>query len=354
MSLCSLEIFNNLFEYVSCTAISPCNYLYDYMALEPSVIEIPVIACNRGDYISITDSVSPGKYWGFINEVEHLTDSLQITVYPLLEKLNVTAYQNRNEIYDTTVEQFIATMIRSMYLNNPDREQNMNGLVVNVLSSTPGSLNLKDNIHNIYDLAIRALKKYQIFISFDVQINNKKVICNIRKASNAVPTIEADLRNIMEPSFNFKDTYEMVNKIFIYGVYPEDSPNYGTTISTVYYMQPDGTITKNPAKRITPVVWDTKEIEIMEDFEQEAFDLAYDSLYREELDNYIVLTVARDDSLVKLSNYEVGQCVNIIKGRKVYPSIYTGYEIGPESIKVLFGAVRTEYTKQLVMERRKA
>ncbi len=353
MSLYNIEIFNSQFEYVSHTAISPCTYHYDYMAMEPSVLELPVVECGRGDYISITDG-SAGKYWGFINAVEQLTDSIQISVYPLVAKLNVTAYMERAEIYDTSVENFIATLIRNTYLNNPDAEQNINGLAVNVLSSTNGSLNLKDNIHNIYDLAIRALKKYQIFISFDVQISNKKVICNIRKASGAIPTIEADLENVMDPSFNFKDTFDMVNKVFIYGTYPEDSPYYGTTLSTVYYMQQNGMITKRPATRITPVVWDTKDLEIKEDFEQEAYDLAYDCLYREELDNYIFFYVARDDSLVRLPNYEIGQCVNIIKDGTIHASIFTGYEIGPERIKLLFGAVRTEYTKQLIMERRKA
>lgn len=354
MNLYNIEFFDNNFVFVDSTTISPCSYRYDYMAMEPSVIELPVISCERGNYISITDNLSGIKYWGFVSSVERMSDSLQISVYPLLEKLDITSYLDRNEIFDTSVENYIATLIKQMYVNNSDTEQNIKGLEVNVLSSTAGSLNLKDNIHNIYDLAIRALKKYQIFIAFDVQISNKKVVCNIRRASNAVPTIEADLENIMNPSLNFRDTHEMVNKVFIYGSYPEDNQNYGTTLSTVYYMQPNGKITKNPTARIVPVIWSTKELEIMEDFEREARDLAYDTLYREELDNYIAFDVSRNDTVVRLSNYEVGQFVDIIKDGKIYRSMYTGFESGAESIRLLFGAVRTEYTKQLAMERRNA
>ena len=352
MSLYNVEFFDGDFAYVSNVAVDTCNYKYDYMALEPSVLDLPAIQCERGNYVSITNSTTNAKYWGYVNAVEELTDSIQVSIYPLLAKLNVTAYLDRNEIYDTTVENYLATLVKNMYLNNTDAEQNIKGLEVNVLSSTKGSLNLKVNVHNIYDLAIRALKKYQIFIAFDVQINNKKVVCNIRKATSAVPTIEADLSNVMNPVLNFKDTYEMVNKIYLYGTYPEGSSNYGTIMSTVYYMQPDGVVTKNPASRITPVVWTTREFEIADDFEQEAYDIAYDALYREELDNYIYFDVTRDDTLVRLSNYEIGQFVNIIKDGVTYTSMYTGYEAGAEKIRVLFGAIRTEYTKQLVMERR--
>lgn len=349
MSVFSIEFFSEIFEYVGHTVIENCDWKYDYMAIEPTIIRTEPVSCRRGNYIKIFNEMEKQTNWGYITQIE-LQDGMQeITIMPIVGKLNVECYKDRNDLKKMSAEMFLKELIAQAYQNPDDIKQNIKGLEIVIESRTENAvLNLVDDIHNIYDIAIRELKKYRIFVEFMVLISEKKIICTIRKATDSIKTIEADLNNVIQKTINFKDTYEIVNKIVIYGEYQENKENFGKTEKAAYYLTPAGEITKTPgSQRILPVIWNIEKISIQENFEQEAQEKAYERLYREEADNNIELVIQKKDRLVTVRDLEIGQKVTVISNGAPYNSIFTGFEEEGEKIIYIFGAIRTEYSKNI-------
>ncbi|MDE7436794.1 MAG: hypothetical protein K2N01_13375 [Lachnospiraceae bacterium] len=338
--------------YKDSTTVNRCDYVNDYIVVSPTVIRAPQVKCDRGDYISMEDLSSRKKDWGYVCGIERTDDVTEISVMPFLGKMDVDVYKDREDLKHMTCERFLAELIRLAYAGD-DVEQNIPGLEIIAETGTEGALlNLKDNVHNIYDVALAALKKYHITITFDIKVREKRVYAKIRRATEKCATVEADLSCVTDVSVNLVDTYEMVNKVTIYGSYQETHEKYGTVETVTYYLEPGGTVTMDPQERITPVVWTIKQIEINDDFEAEAWEVAYDTLYREEVDNNIELCVEKSGGMIDPAQFEVGQSVCVIYQGSQYATIYTGYEMSGDKAKMIFGAIRTEYTKKSRINRR--
>ena len=106
----------------------------------------------------------------------------------------------------------------------------------------------------------------------------------------------------------------------------------------------------NNTDRITPVFSSVEYIEGSEDFLADANTRALEALSPRKYDNLIELTIPLNDRVITLR--KIGTLTTIL-GEKSYNTILTGYEQSGGIIKLMFGCVREELTKKLILERRK-
>ena len=68
--------------------------------------------------------------------------------------------------------------------------------------------------------------------------------------------------------------------------------------------------------------------------------------------NLIELAYDIDDALVNPADLIIGEPVTVVHDGSTYPSILSGYEQSEGMMRLIFGVVRIELTKKLIIERR--
>lgn len=344
-----VEVFDRDFRFIGRALVPGKKYEMDYMSVGNSELTIPgLFNVDKQNYIQIRTPY--GILQGIITVVEHGATETKLKYTPLLSILDVDVYKDRKVLALMTLEDFLASMIAENFVENPDDFQNIPGFQIECCSSTENAaMNLKDNIHNIYDLALKAFRKYSIVITITLDVMRKSIICRIGRQTCGSRTIEGNLRNVLDVNIIIKNDDESVNKVVIVGEYDEESPNHGKTVIKTYYRDKmTGLTTQTPEERVVPVVFRYKIIQIDEEtFEEDAFGEAYDLIYQEEFDNAIKVKVGKNDALYKIDKFQIGQPCVILKDGKRYPSIFTGYIAEISSVTLLFGMVRVEYTKRI-------
>ena len=343
-----VEIFDRNFVFLSKMMVKKQKYEYDYMALNNNSLVIPgILKVYRNNYIRIVSD--DGEFQGIITAVENKMKETIIQYKALLSILDVDVYKDRTALKGMTVESFIVEMIEENFVTNEDALQNIPGFIIEKTSETSnGALNLKDDIHNIYDLIISAFRKYEIVADMKLDFMKKCIRCTIGKRSFKQKTIEGDLKNVLELNITKKDDSESVNKAVIIGSYSEESELFGQTVARTFYLDKQtGEITQTPLLRVVPVVFRYKIIEIKEEtFEEDAYQEAYDLIYQEKYDNEIKVKLTKNDSLHKVHDFGIGQTCIVIKNGMLYETVFTGY-IMDEVVTLIFGMIRVEYTKNL-------
>lgn len=343
-----VEVFTSDYEFRAYTLAKAQKHEYDYMSIGNDDLTLSgYVEIYKRDYIQIRSD--DRVIQGVISAVDHVDLETKIKYKCLLSILNVEVYQDRNLLRSITAEEFLGKMIRDNFILNEDALQNIRGLEVVCESETAdAALNLKDNMHNIYELALKAFRKYGIVIEMSLDIMGQKLLCRIGKPQYKIKTIEADLKNVLGATVVIKEDDESVNKVIVIGEYDEEDSNYGQTVRRTYYLdKQSGETTMTPAVRAEPVVFRYKELSYNEEsFEEDAFEAAYDLIYKEEYDNSIKIQLAKDDPLHKLQDFEIGMPCTIIQNGKKYRTIFTGYSLD-KIVTLFFGMVRTEYTKKI-------
>ncbi|MCD8097012.1 MAG: hypothetical protein LUE31_03045 [Lachnospiraceae bacterium] len=343
----TIEVFSPDFTFRSKKRIQRQKYEYDYMSFGENELKIPgVFEADKWDYIRlITDQ---GILSGIITAKELSSSYTVIRYRDLMSLLDIDVYRERSLLADESLEAFLGGMIEENYISNEDSLQNVPGLSIEYLSETVGAtMNLTDNIHNIYDLALKALKKYGVVIDMTLDVMAKSVICRIGTREQDTKYVEADLKNIISVDIVLQDTDESVNKVIVVGEYSEDDERYGETLVRTYYLDAEtGETTMEPTSRVEPVVFQYATISINEEtFEDDAYETAYDAMYSEECDNAIKVEVVKNDALYRPTDFTVGQKCIIIKSGVRYSTVFTGWNMD-STVKLLFGMIRTEYTKR--------
>lgn len=344
-----VEVFRQDFSFCSYALVAEQKYEFDYMSLGNNDLKIPGnLKANKKDYILIR--YGEHILQGIVTGIEHQKLETRIKYKSLLSIFDADVYKKRSDLSKMTAEQFIGSMIQENFVSNEDSVQNIPGLTVEYESETEGAtLNLKDDIHNIYDLAINVFRKYGIVVEMNLDIMGKKLRCRIGKKGQEIRTVEADLKNVLETKITIKEDDESVNKVIVYGEHgDEEDPDFGKTEKRIYYLdKQSGNTTMTPTERVTPVVFRAKVISYEAgSFEEDAYETAYDMIYREECDNSIKVKLSKDDPLHHIWDFEIGKPCVIIKNGVKYRTIFTGYSMD-KTVTLLFGMVRTEYTKKI-------
>ena len=338
-----IETFSRDYSFHGFAPIDRPNIAFDYLTLEKTSVTCQNIQAQKGDFAIISDSFGSVIYNGIVSDID-ITDDTTLTLQPLLSLFDCDVFFDRTQ--SNHIETFIAGILEAQFQNSSDSDQNIIGFTVTTTSDTVGSLNLKDNIHNLYDIMVSAISNYAIVVNPVLNIQNKTLTVTIGTVSETA-TIESDLPAISERSIILGESYGELNKITIVN---EDQETQQAT----YYLTTTGSISTSPTNRILPVFFGYKYTRLSGDdtFSDAAYDAAYDALAKTKYNNLIEITAQKDSKVLPLP--QIGLSTSIRHNSTSYQSILTGYSMIGDMQTLIFGCVRADLTKQLIMERRKS
>lgn len=342
-----IEIFARDYTFRDVGILGSPVISFDYLTLEKTTVQLKKITAKKGDFASITSFDGHVVYQGIVDDI--VTDkTVKLTLKPLLTLLDVTVDYDRTVLQTKSLEFFLSYVIKRTYGSNSDTLQNITGLNTVITSSTENTaLNVKSNVHELYDIISKSLTVYGVSVSAELKPQSKQLIFTIGRAGGDPFVIESDVKNCIEKTITIGDSYGNINK----SVYINKNDE---TQTATYYLHTDGTVGTNNADRITPVFFTTEYIETDSDFAAEAQKRAIESLTPQKYNNQIELTYLRGDRLIEPEKMQIGKMVSIISGGNQYSSILTGFEKTETTVKLMFGVVRQELTKKLIIERRMA
>ena len=357
----SVDIFDRSMAFVGHTFVDNPKIDDDYIAAKANSIQFGTIDADikNGDFIRLHNEqmtffgvivdVTPGKY----------TTSLQfkpfISIFDELFLFDTKTQGTDSNVSHPTLEQTIKHYIDAMYVNNSDTLQNL-PLVVSIdpaitqtenwsLNITPDVKESHYSIIHLYSvLIVNALKKYGIAIEITPSFRTRKINLKITKNLQTFK-IDANLDNVLIKTLKYNDRPTGTNKLVVY-----NDQDYSQTL--IFYVYIDRTWGVEDTDRITPVVVETRSVtpddefeDPLEGFAAAALDVAYSTLSGLQWDNLIELEALPSDINIKPNNMKIGQTVSIwYKGGK-YTSILTGKIVSTNSVTLLFGSERIEYSK---------
>ena len=275
-------------------------------------------------------------YQGIVSGIDEGKASMTVQLSPLISLFDFQFYYNRKNYNDnkTDVEGWLRTAILGAFAGD-DTVQNIPGLTVTAATHTDGvDMNLKDNIHDLWDLARKIIQNNKIAIACDFDPQAKTITAVIRNHSaESELTIEADLDNISDKKFTLRDDWGSVNKVIIY--------NAGIISRTQTFYADD---------YAPPVVQRVAEVDpgAGETFATAARVKAAELMRKSDADNLIELTFRVKDKIIP--EIGIGRRVRILKAGKEYHSVLTGYTVKNGRKTYIFGGVRVDITKRLKLK----
>lgn len=351
MSQFNIEVYDRNLNFKGFSEVITQSIKFDYLTLEKSKVRIIGYKnYKKGDFLRLIKVGSINSVMdGYITSVAEEKHYTTYEFKSLLSLLDVDVNFNRDDLQTKTLEQFITDIINYYYKNNEDDLQK---IPVDVTIKSTGILNaylnLKDNIHNLYDIIIKALDKYNIIIQSFIDFSNRKIVYEIDEINSTKLNLETNLPNIIDSYFMLQDNQNSINKITYIN---KDNESQRIT----YYLLKDNSISTNQTEtnRITPVNFTYEYIQTTDDFDATAQQKANERLKKAEYNNLIEIVTLTNNKIIDIKNLNIGQIFNIITKGQTIESILTGYEAISESeIKLIFGKLRVDLTKILKLERR--
>ena len=189
----------------------------------------------------------------------------------------------------------------------------------------------------------------------ELKPQDKEIAITVQKVTESI-SLEADLKNCLSRTFVLTDNYGTVNKMTF-----RDKNDENNVI--IYYLHSDGSITQQNTDRITPVFFSVEYIELTpgedgetdpNDFRDTAYQRAYEAMTPEKYQHSIELSYRENDPLIHPNSIQIGTMATIYYNNNAYVSILTGYRNESGVLTLLFGCIRLELTKKLILEKRRA
>lgn len=354
-------------EYASATVVSKSqNIDLDYLAYDAFSIETQLIEAKKGYFVHITQD-NEFVADGIISDVRPDKKTQKISIRP------IQALFDSEIFYDpiSSSIQWLADTITSYYITNTDAPQNRPIDLTFTLSADSCSLieNFKDvgDTVNLLSVIETALKTYSVVVDTWIDMSDLRIKVNIYQQTET-KELEADLENVLESDVTLGDSYGSINKALVRKYDYVETTSGGETTKEVrvlgdfeYYRLSDDSIvlstdTYDQSLRIFPVFWDLILIEKtseMTDAEwlEEALSQATEVLTPETYDQEIVLKYHKDDKLVRPMDIKIGSIITVHLKGETYTSILAAKRIEGNTVTLTLGAVRTELTKKLSMDR---
>lgn len=352
-----VEIFSDQFVYKSMAMVDEYTTTIeqDFLTYDSNTIQTPLIDCEKGDLVHITDQDNNYVADGIIGDVQPSDKAQEITIRPLNALFDT-------EVFYTAVTDcitWLATNIDSAFMSNTDTLQNRPITLTYTASAEALPLtgfNLHETV-NILSVMISAMKTYGVVVASRLDLPNKRFTVDIYQQT-ATKVLEASLDNVLQKSVTIGDNYGSTNKAVIRKIRVVDDV---TTVlgQTEFYLHTDGTINATDGNRIVPVFWEIESLELDDDMTESEWQAAALSRAKEILtpakyDNEIVLQYDRDDLLARPADILIGTATTIYLDGTAYASILTGKRIEGQKITLIFGVTRTELTKQLSIKQRES
>lgn len=338
-----VEVYDRQMNFRSMAVIEAPEIYFDYLTLEGIKLTAPSVLAQKGDFAHVTDAYGSVVYQGIVADVAR-DKTVTLSLSPLLSLFDLTVTYNRVDLQTGALESFIAGIMSDLYITNSDTLQRIPMTIEVTSHITNTTLNIKSNVHEFYDIITKGFMMYGIVVDAVFWPQQKKIAVTIGKAIEGSIIIEAHLPNVLEKSIVIGDSYGQLNKITLINKYDEAE-------RVTYYLHTNGSIDTNNIDRITPVFSAIEYVE-SEDFATEALARARESLSPQKYDNLIELTFSRSDMLINPASIPIGTAATIIDGLNVYDTIFTGYAHVSGLLTMVFGNVRIDLTKKLILERR--
>lgn len=270
-----IEVFDRNLNFRSNTLIDADSFQYSFDMLTKinNVLTLPAAGISiredpssgsagdetigLSDYIRI--STNDITFEGVVKKLEKDGDFLTVTYTDLVHLFDHEVFTDPLEVTQTSIENYIAKLLRLSFVDNPDSSQEIPGLVLYVKSATVGVFDFVDVskkmavINILNDLIYPAFTKYLVglYITFDIE--NKQIKVDIgRKTEAILKTIELDLPNVLEKNVLIRGTSTEVNKLTII----EDDEAHDFPLHH-YYLHTDYTYdTDGSTNRMLPVIND--------------------------------------------------------------------------------------------------
>lgn len=335
-----IEVFDRGMDFRSAGVLDKPDISFDYLTLERTTVTLKAIDAQRGDFAHVSSFAGEVVYQGIVSDIRTDGKTTTLSIAPLLSLFDLSVTYDRTDLQTGSLEDFIASIISDLYITNTDTLERI-PMAVSVTSSTSSFLNIKSNVHEFYDIITKSLTMYGIVVNSEFDPKAKLINVTIGKVMESA--VIEDLDNIIVKNFVIGDAYGELNKSTYI-----NKDNEAERLT--YYLHTDGTVNTNNTDRITPVFSSVEYIEGSEDFLADANTRALEALSPRKYDNLIELTIPLNDRVITLR--KIGTLTTIL-GEKSYNTILTGYEQSGGIIKLMFGCVREELTKKLILERRK-
>lgn len=256
----NVEIFTPEFRYRDHTQINPADVKFyaDYLDPEKNIIEVErTLKCELDDYIRIDGGSE--QYFGQIKKLQEGTGSdketIAITYHDFITFFDVDIAIDLTLIGQGDMESYIRQRIAEYFVNNQDVFQNIEGLEVSTASmTTEWNLELypegRDENHAVINLLdeviLRAFTKYQIMMTFSLDVQHHTIKAKIGKNTNDIRTIETDLPNVVDKYVMVQKAKKMTNKADIFNINDFSSKK-------TYFLHTDNTYSTVDEDRMLPV-----------------------------------------------------------------------------------------------------
>ena len=327
-----IDFFNREFEWKGYSLMPDPDLSFDYLTLDPFKTNLPgVLPIERGWYVHITSSAKK-PYQGIVSAVTDDGKSTSVSVKPLLSLFDIDVITTEDNLL--SAERYIADIITDVFVDSSDAVERIPGLSVSTLSDTANVFLASDSdTQNLHDVIIRALENAQITVSVDFKPMSKEILVCIKKNNSPAIKINADVAEVIDKTFSFRDDYGTVNKVIVYN---KDDISERAIFYADDYAPP-------AVRKITSVSLGSDDT-----FSDKAQEAAEKELAYKDFDNCIELKYSTNCKL--LPDISIGQEANVYHSGAMYTSFLTGWEISKDTTTLLFGSVRLDLTKILKLE----
>ena len=342
------EFFDHSFAFVDRHPVPRGTQLQqDYLTVEPAVITVPGrTKVAKGNYVHITGNA---EFDGVVSDVQPAEHTTAISIRPLQALFDVEVF---TEDF-TDVAQFLHWAITATLVENTDLLQNIPLVITNSVNKADRPVSITETKVNLINMMAAALTTYRIAVDCKLDMKNKLISADIRQVS-AARTLEADLHNVLSRDITIGDGYGNYNKALIKKIIRDEET--GTVIlsdAVPFFLHTDGNVSTEDTDRITPVFQTVEMLDDCEDWDAVALNRASELLAGTKYNNEIILEYRLNDRLIFPMSMEIGTAVTIYHDNKKYRSVLTGRILCDNTVSLIFGAVRVDLTKKIILDRRK-
>lgn len=331
-----IEFFSQQIEFIGGSPlIGDVDIVQDHMTFEAFSVMIPKsVGQKKGDLCRITSTQHIMD--GIVSDVQPEAGAVTVSVRPLQALFDQDFFWTGAQ---ADAASWMAQTLRALYIDNEDTAALLPLTITK--SVTGGYVDFDGDTVNVLDYIAELLLQQTIAVDCRMDTAGKSIDVTILRRGTGV-TIQADLENVLEREITIGDKYGAANAAVV------ADKDTGETIG-MWFLHPDGSIDKTDEDRITPVKYAT-----LYATSDDAAEKAEQALRREESDIEIVLTYRKGDMIVQPLTLLQGTRASIYVGGTVYRAVLTGRELIGETVRLTFGAIRTELTKKLIIEGRNA
>ena len=234
----------------------------------------------------------------------------------------------------------LETILKLAYITTDDERKRL-PLVIKKRGVASGAVWTDDSdTLNIADFIAWAFDSYNVYLDFDIDFAENKLVCQIVK-NTATGYVIKDNIKLSVPTFD-KNELPNYNKVVIY------NKDTGAILGT-YYLLANNTITTNSnnENRLLPVQTKYTPFEEGKGFTPQ--ELATSELQGNIYNHCIQYKLSKEQRLVNPLAFNYGDGIKIIYDDREYDSIFTGLKYIKDDpyITCLFGKTRIDFTDRL-------